>query len=108
MLTNIIQFPQSFTPQPPRPTKALPATLRFLTVAIAYIRIAQARLLLPLIFPYTWHFQRGLEISVNGFPVSDGDRVADVRAQMDKSRRRWGVVGQLELRAASGLQGVAA
>jgi hypothetical protein len=102
MTNNIIFFPQSSTPQPPRPTKALPATLRFLTVAIAYIRIAQARLLLPLIFPYTWSFQRGLEISVNGFPVRDIDRVADVRKQMDKSRRRWGVVGQMEL------QGIAA
>lgn len=95
-MNALIQFPStSDSPLPPRPTMALPATLRFLTVAIAYIRLAQIRLLLPLIYPYTWSFQRGLEISVHGFPVRDIDRVADVRKQMDASRRRWGVVGMI-------------
>ena len=86
-------FPQS---TPPQPRKRLPVRLRFLTLAIAYLRVCQAMALLPLILPFHWHMDKVLMVSVYGAPVPPVDTLAALRERMDnnpsRKRQRIGLV----------------
>lgn len=96
----MIIYPVFTTPQPPRPTSALPVVWKFIALVVAYVRNRQQEFKLPIVLPQQWGISRVLDVSIHGITASDGDRVAGIRCAMDAKRPRMSIVdmvGQMTL-----------